>query len=174
MGKDGFDKDELDYAGIELKRSDTAPITKTILKEFFNEVLIHDDLEAAQQVVVKYEKLVRNGQVKIMDVAIPKGMNVEATVESAHVKGARIGEEVFQIHIDQVNKPRLLYTKRPWPQVCIDESVSEREVLDVCEIDWEKMCDRVVVKKTKSLLESLGFNWDQVVNGQRSIFEWDD
>ena len=45
--KDGFEKNELDYAGIELKRSDTARITKTILEEFFNEVLIHDDLEAA-------------------------------------------------------------------------------------------------------------------------------
>ena len=170
--KDGFEKNELDYAGIELKRSDTAPITKTILEEFFKEVLIHDDLEAAQQVVVKYEKLVRNGQVKIMDVAIPKGMNDEATVESAHVKGARIGEEVFKIHFDQVNKPRLLYTKRPWPQVCIDESVSEESVKSVCEIDWEKMCDRVVVKKTKSLLESLGFNWDVVVHGQKSIFDY--
>lgn len=170
--KDGFEKNELDYAGIELKRSDTAPITKTILEEFFNEVLIHDDLEAAQQVVVKYEKLVRNGQVKIMDVAIPKGMNVEATVESAHVKGARIGEEVFKIHFDQVNKPRLLYTKRPWPQVCIDESICEEDVLRVCEIDWAKMCDRVVVKKTKALLESLGFNWDVVVHGQKSIFDY--
>ena len=170
--KDGFDKDELDYAGIELKRSDTAPITKTILEEFFNEVLIHDDLEAAQQVVVKYEKLVRNGQVKIMDVAIPKGISDKATVESAHVKGARIGEEVFKIHFDQVNKPRLLYTKRPWPQVCIDESVCEEDVLRVCEIDWAKMCDRVVVKKTKALLESLGFNWDVVVHGQKSIFDY--
>ena len=63
--------------------------------------------------VVKYEKLVRNGQVKIMDVAIPKGMNDDVIVESAHVKGARIGEEVFKIHFDQVNKPRLLYIKRP-------------------------------------------------------------
>ena len=170
--KDGFEKNELDYAGIELKRSDTAPITKTILEEFFNEVLIHDDLEAAQRVVVKYEKLVRNGQVKIIDVAIPKGMNDNATVESAHVKGARIGEEVFKIHFDQVNKPRLLYTKRPWPQVCIDESVSEEDILRVCEIDWEKMCDRVVVKKTKALLESLGFNWDAVVHGQKSIFDY--
>lgn len=170
--KDGFEKNELDYAGIELKRSDTAPITKTILEEFFKEVLIHDDLEAAQRVVVKYEKLVRNGQVKIIDVAIPKGMNDNATVESAHVKGARIGEEVFKIHFDQVNKPRLLYTKRPWPQVCIDESVSEEDILRVCEIDWEKMCDRVVVKKTKALLESLGFNWDAVVHGQKSIFDY--
>ena len=172
--KDGFERNELDYTGIEIKRSDTAPITKVLLEEFFHEVLINDDLEAAQQVVVKYEKLVKSGQVNVFDVAIPKGMSDEAKVESAHVKGARIGEETFKIHFDQANKARLLYTKRPWPQVCIDESVSEREVLDVCEIDWEKMCDRVVVKKTKSLLESLGFNWDQVVNGQKSIFEWDD
>ncbi len=56
--------------------------------------------------------------------------------------------------------------------MCIDESVSEEDILRVCEIDWEKMCDRVVVKKTKALLESLGFNWDAVVHGQKSIFDY--
>ena len=50
--------------------------------------------------------------------------------------------------------------------MCIDESVCEEDVRRVCEIDWEKMCDRVVVKKTKALLESLGFIWDVVNHGQ--------
>ena len=172
--KDGYPRDELDYAGIELKRSDTAPITRTILEEFFTEVLLHDNLEAATQVVRKYEKLVRNGDVPIFDIAVPKGMSDEATVESAHVKGAKIGEQVFGIHFDQANKARLIYTLRPWPQVCIDESVTEEQIKAVCEVDWPKTCDRVVVKKTKALLESLGFSWDGVVNGQKSIFEWDD
>ena len=170
--KDGYPRDELDYAGIELKRSDTAPITRTILEEFFTEVLLHDNLDAATQVVRKYEKLVRNGDVPIFDIAVPKGMSDDATVESAHVKGAKIGEQVFGIHFDQANKARLIYTLRPWPQVCIDESVTEEQIKAVCEVDWPKTCDRVVVKKTKALLESLGFSWDGVVNGQKSIFDY--
>ncbi len=170
--KDGYDRNELDYTGIEIKRSDTAPLTKQLLEEFFTHVLLHDDLEGAKQVVVKYEEMVKQGEVSLLDVAIPKGISKGVKVEGAHVKGARIGSKQFGIHFDEMNKPRLLYTKRPWPQVCIDESVSEEEVFACCVVDWEKMCDRVVVKKTKSLLESLGFNWDQVIHGQRSIFDY--
>lgn len=170
--KDGFAKDELDYTGLEIKRSDTAPITKELLEKFFDAVLLKDDMDEAKRVVVEYEEKVRKGLVSVYEVAIPKGMSDGVKVEGAHVKGARVGEEVFGIHFDQVNKPRLIYTKRPYDQICVDESVTDDRILEAVEVDWEKMCDRVVVKKTKSLLESLGFDWNEVVNGQKSIFDY--
>ena len=39
-------------------------------------------------------------------------------------------------------------------------------------IDWNIMADKTIRNKFESLLMSIGVDWDKVVNGQSSLFDF--
>ena len=168
--KDGHDKDELSYTGIEIKRSDTAPLTKQIMESFFDYVLIRGNEEEAVKLVSKAIKDVQNGRVDIHLVAMPKAVRNDKR-ETAWSKGRTNGEKYLGLRFDQSDKPQLVYCKSPVKMICIREDTLHAEVVNKVSVDWSIMCDKTVTQKMRSLVESLGINWDSVILGQRS---WDD
>jgi DNA polymerase I len=168
--KDGHDKDELAYTGIEIKRSDTAPLTKKLMEDFFDLVLVKGDEEAAVSLVSKAIKNVQKGNVDIHLVAMPKAVN-EDKQNTAWYKGRKNGEQFLGIRFDQSDKPQLIYCKSPVKMICIREDTKHEDVINRITVDWSIMCDKTITQKMRSLIESLGINWDSVILGQRS---WDD
>lgn len=168
--KDGVANDKLDVTGIEIKRSDQSEITKLVMKNFLEELLLHDDVEAALAHVHEVANCVRRGEISVHAIAIPRGRR--STKDSPWKRGTENAEKVLGVRIPEGVKPRLLYTKRPVREICIYDDVSEEHVRERVEIDWKQMAIVAVEKKMKSFVESIGCNWNVVVNGQRTMDEW--
>ena len=166
--KDGHDKDELAYTGIEIKRSDTAPITKELMEQFFQLVLIEADVEGAVALVSKAIKDVQNGRIDIHKIAMPKAVKADKK-ETAWSKGKANGEKYLGIRFEQSDKPKLLYCKAPVKMICFRDDTKHEDVIDKITIDWSIMCDKTVTQKMRSLVESLGVDWNSVILGQTSF-----
>lgn len=166
--KDGKVKDEISYTGIEIKRSDTAPITKECMETFFHKVLIEGDVDGAVSDVKTAYRNVSRGHVLSHAIAIPKAVHSK-TVNSPHVKGMAAGTLLMGIRFDASKKPRLLYCKSPYKEVCIDDNVDESTIRSKVTIDYEKMADRVIAQKMRSLVESLGVDWGEATHGQKKL-----
>lgn len=168
--KDGHAKDELSYTGIEIKRSDTAPLTKKLMEDFFDLVLIQGDVETAVSLVNKAIKDVQSGKVDIHLVAMPKAVHA-GKENTAWFKGRKNGADILGIRFEQSDKPQLLYCKSPVKMICVREDTKHEDVIDKITVDWSIMCDKVVTQKMRSLVESLGVDWQSAILGQKN---WDD
>lgn len=166
--KDGHAMDELAYTGIEINRSDTAPLTKKLMEDFFQKVLIESDVEGAVALVSAAIKNVQAGKVNIHDIAIPKAVKADKK-ETAWGKGRRAGEHYLGLRFDQSDKPKLLYCKAPVKMICFRDDTKHEDVIDKITIDWSIMCDKTIIQKMRSLVESLGINWNSVILGQTSF-----
>lgn len=166
--KDGHVMDELAYTGIEINRSDTAPLTKKLMEDFFQKVLIDADVEGAVALVSKSIKDVQNGRVSIHDIAIPKAVKADKK-ETAWGKGRNAGEKYLGIRFDQSDKPKLIYCKAPVKMICFRDDTKHEDVIDKILVDWSIMCDKTITQKMRSLVESLGVNWNSVILGQTSF-----
>lgn len=166
--KDGHDKDELSYTGIEINRSDTAPLTKKLMEDFFDLILVKDDIEGAVNLVGQAIRDVQAGKIDIHQVAIPKAVEA-GKQDTAWSKGKKNGEQYLNIRFDQSDKPKLLYCKSPVKMICFRDDTKHEDVIDKITIDWSIMCDKTVTQKMRSLVESLGVNWNSVILGQTSF-----
>jgi len=166
--KDGKDKDELSYTGVDIKRSDTAPYTKTLMQEFFKLVLIDEQPDAAIAMVHKAIDDIKNGRVDVHQIAVPKGMK-SPDGTGAYQKGCRCGTELFNIKFIASKKPKLIYCTTPYPQICIDDETTSDDVLSKVSVDWNKTADTIVAQKMRSLIESIGYTWNEI-HGQRTLF----
>lgn len=166
--KDGKDKDELSYTGVDIKRSDTAPYTKTLMQQFFKLVLIDEQPEAAIAMVHNAISDIKNGRVDIHEISVPKGMKSEEG-NGAYQRGVRNGVELLQLKFTGAKKPKLLYCVTPVTHLCINDEVTSEEVLKVVSIDWNKMADTIIAQKFRSLIESLGYSWSEI-HGQKTLF----
>ncbi len=171
--RDGHDiTDRLDITGMETKRSDTAPITRVCMERFLMDVLSGGDPRDATEAVRTTFNAIHQGQVGLQEVAIPKGIHSTENYSSPWVRGMRNGRELLGINYRQDKKPKLLYCRRPYDVVCIDDVITDVEVLAKFEIDWDKMANTTIRKKLESLIESVGLNWNQVINNQQPISRW--
>jgi len=169
--KDGYEVDKIDYTGLEIKRSDTSRLTREMMEKFFELVLKEGKVSEAVQVVKENMKKVQQGQVSVHDVAVPKGVH-KTERQSPHVRGMKYGQDLLGIKFREDKKPKLLYCTRPVDVVCIDDDISDVDVRAVVEVDWKRMALVCVEMKMKSLVESLGLSWEEMLLGQKGLGEW--
>jgi len=168
--KDGFVVDKIDMTGIELKRSDQSVITKRVLKEFLDNILLKDDVDEAIQKVKQVIDDIKGGKVSIHDVSIPRGLHGDK--DNPWTRGIYNLDKHLNITIPDGIKPRLIYCKGPFTELCIYSDIDENVILNAVEIDWNMICDKTIVKKMQTYIESAGRNWDVCINGQTSLFDY--
>jgi DNA polymerase I len=169
--KDGFEVDKLDYTGIELKRSDQSKFTKDVLEEFLKDLLLKDNPQDAIQVIRDAIRRVKNGEVSIFDVSVPKGIK-DLDSDNPWCRGVRNTERILGRPFPVGFKPRVVYTKGDIREVCIAEDISEEEIREKVVVDWTTIQNKVVEKKLKSFVESIGMDWADVIHGQKGFEEW--
>ena len=174
ISKDGEPCSKLSYTGIELKRSDQAEITRTVLQDFLTLLLLHDDEEGACKVVKQAVKAVREGNIDCYSISIPKGVrNLQGN--DPWSRGVRRADEVLNLKFPPGVKPRLIYTKGEYSEICIDDTITEDILISHnIQIDYKVMQQKVIEGKLRSFVESIGRDWDKVVNGQTSLFDFED
>lgn len=169
--KDGKEKDQIDYTGIEIKRSDTAPLTRSLMESFFERILRRNDIVGAVTEIKATIKRVKSGEASVHDIAIPKGLKMFVG-EGAWQRGLRHGIVLLNIKFDNSKKPKLLYCRSPYDVLCIDDNVTDEEVKQVVTVDWHKMAEKTIENKMKPLVESLDYSWDEIVGGQKTLNNW--
>ena len=170
--KDGKFEEGIDYVGIDVKRSDRAPITKSVMRDFFEKILKEDDVAGAIENVRVNYRAVMSGDVDVFDIGIPQGVkDIEAN--RPHARGSKNFESVFGRPLRKQQKPRLLMCKRPVKELCVDDSVT-RSDLDKAyiEVDWSDMADRTIARKMKPLFDAIAKDWDKEIEMQRSLWEF--
>ena len=174
ISKDGEPCSKLSYTGIELKRSDQAEITRTVLQDFLTLLLLHDDEEGACKVVKQAVKAVREGNIDCYSISIPRGVrNLQGN--DPWSRGVRRADEVLNLKFPPGVKPRLIYTKGEYSEICIDDTITEDILISHnIQIDYKVMQQKVIEGKLRSFVESIGRDWDKVVNGQTSLFDFED
>jgi DNA polymerase, archaea type len=166
--KDHEDKDELSTTGMETKRSDQSSITKGLLTSFLKKCLIDDTPDEAIKEIRQTIKRIRAGQVSIHDVSIPRSNN-DPSADNPWAHGVKNLESLFGINIDEGAKPRLIYLKGDIDELCITNDTDEQLVRSTVEIDWDECCNKTVVSKMRTYVESIGYKWDNVIYGQQTL-----
>jgi DNA polymerase I len=178
--KDGQDLTKLppkvNYTGLEVKRSDTAEISRTLMKQFFENVLVNNDPETAVRLIRETYYNILNGRVGCQLVAIPKGITKNRSHEergsSPWIRGKENGRKLLGIKFRADKKPKLLYCISPVDVICIDTDYPDADLLSRVTVDWQKMGLKTVQMKMESLMESIGLNWDTEINGQTGLTKW--
>lgn len=188
--KDGYDVDKMDVVGMEIKRSDSAPVVKKLMVEFLETVLMKGDTEGAVAMVRDIYKDMLNGDIPILDAAIPK--NVKKRVNNAWWRGIDNAKDRLGIHFSGSESPKLLYCVRPVNEICIIDEIdvipmksypsldgevdSEGNIVIVdvpeFEVDWKLMAEKNIEQKFKPLLIGIGADWNNVIKGQKTLGDW--
>jgi len=167
---------QLYIIGFEPRRSSTAEITRTVMKQFFEKVLVEDDVDGAIDLLrITYDRL---HLLPIQRVAIPRGIQKKNyKVKSPWVTGVEYSTKHLKIVFREDKKPRLVYVRGvkgrpPTHAICITEDVEELppEVI----VDWSRMRDVVLKKPFQGLLTAIGRDWSTVESGlrQRTLTSW--
>ena len=100
-GKCFLDKPDIKYVGIQIKRSDTPGALKKYLKEAVNKIFDNEDID---KYIDEVEEKVK--QLKIEEIAIPKGMNDKEKYEDndGWIKGCPMQVRASIIHNNLVDK----------------------------------------------------------------------
>jgi len=178
--KDGKDLSkmppEVDYTGLEVKRSDTAEVSRALMKEFFPTVLIERDTKKAARMVKDAYYKVLKGEIPLRQLAIPKGLSKGRTHmqpgSSPWVRGREVGRTLLGIQFRSDKKPKLLYCTGHPDCICIDDDTDDTAVFAVCMVDWQTMATKTIEMKMKSLIESVGLSWEAEVLGQQDLQRW--
>lgn len=174
VSKDGEPCSKLSYTGIELKRSDQAELTRTVLQDFLSLLLLHDDDPGALAVVKQAVKDVENGDIDCYSISIPKGVR-NLNGNDPWSRGVRRSGELLDLKFPPGVKPRLIYTKGEYSEICIDDTVTEDTLISHnVRIDYKTMQKKVVEGKLRSFVESIGYDWNKTVNGQTSLCDFTD
>lgn len=168
--EEGRDKDELNYKGLELKRSDQSNITRDVLHYFLETILIHDNQSSAVSYVRKKYKEVLSGNVDIYEISIPKALRkIRYDTKNPYISGILNAKNNYNYIITEGAKPRLIYLIGD-ETICIDEDFDTSKISGC--IDWKKMAEVTIKKKMESYIWSIGLNWEAVINGQNTLDAW--
>jgi len=170
--EDGFETNKLGYKGIELRRSDVAPITKTAMTEFFNKLLVDNDQKSAIKYIYDLTHSICKGDISIQELAIPR--NVTEGVTSPHNRGIKNSKLILNYKLRKQRKPRLIYCKRPSPvkEICIDEDLHEFMLKNKVTIDYETIMKKTIKNKFESIFKAIGTSWEEEIDNQSLLSRW--
>lgn len=168
--EEGRDTSELNYKGLELKRSDNSAITKEILETFLTTLLVEDNRTVAIQYIQTMYKKVKSGEIDLLEISIPKAIRKISNTDNPWKRGIRNTQQYLSYNIPDGVKPRLIYVTRHPYELCIDDEIDIGEWKNY--IDWDKTLEKNVTKKLQSYVESAGFNWDHFIHGQKSLMDF--
>lgn len=164
--KRGEKVDLLEVIGFEVRRSDTSTYTRNFQKKLM-EMICSNKSKVEIDIFIK-KTISHIKKSDIMDLALPKAIVMDIdkyTVESAHIKGAKYANAFLGKNYNSGDKPRMLYIKRPrkgLPRIFNGNNIEaicfdSPKDIDGFEIDYEKMIDVLINKKTRPIYEAMGW-----------------
>ncbi|WP_430504603.1 DNA-directed DNA polymerase [Haloparvum sp. PAK95] len=120
--KEGNHVDDVDITGFEYKRSDIAPITKTVQKDVIETIVKGEDIDDDMAEVKSYLSDVIDdvlaGEASLDDVGIPGGIGKRLDAyetDTAQVRGAKYANLMLGTNFGRGSKPKRLYIEKVHP-----------------------------------------------------------
>jgi len=162
---------ELDVKGFSCKRSDSSQFSRNLQKELLTKILKHEDYQS-------YLKSIDIRNIPINDLGIPCGITKDLDsyeTNCAHVRAAKYSIE--HLGLDLSSKPKRIYVKRMppgYPQTDVLAFDDEKDLPDGIVIDYEKMKEKIIEKKTETILDAIGASWFDIMSGtkQTELSKW--
>ncbi|HJJ42049.1 MAG TPA: DNA-directed DNA polymerase, partial [Methanocorpusculum sp.] len=113
--KEGQDIDRIDITGFEMKRSDSAPITREVQEKVLEMVLKGNGKDDVKKYLPEIIKVYRDGLCPLEKAGIPSGINKSLSDYNhldAHGRGALYSNEYLKTNFKKGSKPKRIYIKR--------------------------------------------------------------
>lgn len=168
--KEGQDIDKIDITGFEMKRSDSAQITREVQERVLEMILKGDGREDVKKYLPEVLNFYREGRCPLEKAGIPSGIN-KSLADYAHLdshgRGAIYSNTYLGTDFKRGSKPKRLYIKR----TNMPEKYPETDVLcfeypdqiptGAFEIDWETMLEKTIQAPLNRIFDALGWDWDE-------------
>jgi DNA polymerase elongation subunit (family B) len=169
---EGQDTDYMYIRGFETRRSDVSPILKKTMNAFF-ELMRQGHFNHA----IDYLKDVKKNfkSMDPHDLAIPRQIKTtESKIENPWQRGVRFGKEFYNYQYDSDTAPGLIYLRgsgraESLDVICIQ---SQHDLPAGCQIDYEKMFEKIIQKKFEPLIEAMGEDWKIRIEGMKTLEQW--
>lgn len=152
--------DYMKYVGVELKRADTAVISKEIQKAAARAILYGGSALDVLRVSYDAKRRVFAGDVDYDELGIPVSISKpldEYTTNLPQVRGARIANEKLGANIGQGSRVKLLYLKQPNPLGTDVIAFEDADILPTdLPVDFELMFQKVIYAKLEPFLRVVG------------------
>lgn len=162
--------------GFELRRSDSAPITRTIQKEVLRRALMNGSNEGVMDYVRGVVEDLKAGKIPTTECRIAKGLK-KAEYEKnipQHVKAAFWSNKFLGKAFKAGDKPVIYFVERVEgkpPTDCI--ALEWKDPLPPgTEIDWKKTLERVVIGPLSETFDTLGLNIEEILNPTYKVEEF--
>lgn len=184
------ESDEVSITGLEAKRSDTAPITKSVQLDVLTTLLAEGEDatdEAAKKCRDAYERARDEADVPTIAKRGGIGQKLseygsQSRMAGQFARGAKYSNENLGVHLGEGSKPMLIYVDRittPSLPQTYDAVTGENdrevdviavedydEIPDGVEVDREKHAEKTVRDPMEPILGTVGVSWSEVVSGQ--------
>lgn len=167
--KEGQEVDKIDITGFEMKRSDSAPITREVQERVLEMILKGNGKEEVTAYLPEVLRMYRAGRCPLEKAGIPSGINKalgDYTVLDAHGRGAMYSNAHLGTDFKRGSKPKRLYIKCSYnPEKYPNTDVLCFEYPDqipagMFEIDWETMLEKTIQAPLTRIFDALGWDWD--------------
>jgi len=192
---DGEECDKIKACGMQVRRSDTAPMSKVFQKELFRLLLMQDDFNLLNDYVCKTIDDMIMRKIELNDIAIPSKLNkaiekytITRTDKEGHtttkpanrpvIRGVKWSNENLGLRLREGNKFKLLYITGQVSDVMCFEDETQFKDKNI-KIDWSAMVIKNIYQKAKPIYEVLGRmkELDKIVaiaklklSGQKTLF----
>ncbi|HJK09011.1 MAG TPA: DNA-directed DNA polymerase, partial [Methanocorpusculum sp.] len=115
--KEGQDVDKIDITGFEMKRSDSAPITREVQERVLEMILKGNGKAEVKEYLPEVLRMYRAGRCPLEKAGIPSGINKsldDYTVLDAHGRGAKYSNTYLGTDFKRGSKPKRTYIKRSY------------------------------------------------------------
>ena len=168
--KEGQEVDKIDIAGFEMKRSDSAAITREAQGTVLEMILKGDGKAAISSYLPQVLKDYRAGKYPLDKAGIPGGINKAlddyARLDS-HGRGAVYSKTDLGTDFKRGSKPKRVYIKR----ILNPDKYPETDVIcfeypdqipnGAFEIDWDLMLEKTLQAPLTRIFDALGWDWDE-------------
>ena len=165
---------EMVVVGFEIRRSDSAPIAKTVQNEIFKIILDKGSRDDILSYVKKVKTDLKEMKYSYDDFAIPKGVTKdpeEYKIKNPWVKGLVYAQKYLGFKFNQRKKVKLLYISQmdgrygPTKELCY-ENEKQLEGLKFT-VNWDRQMAPLIDNKVERVLNALGMK-----SGTTDLGEW--
>jgi len=166
--KEGKSVDETDMVGFEAKRSDSPLLTRKVMKEVMNKILLGADLPEIKKYLGAIIKTYRAGGYSLDEIGIPGGLGKELKdygTDDAHVRGATYSNTHLGTNFSKGSKPKRIYIKSvngSYPKTDVLCFEYGDQVPDAFTPDLELMLEKTIKSPISRILEPIGWSWSDV------------
>jgi len=164
----GKEANYIDVRGLEIRRTDSAEITKDIQLKVIEMIL-----DGKRDEIINYlrdiVKKIKNGEVSPYDLALNVGIQKSLASYGVsggipyHIRAAMYSNRYFGTRFDKGDKIKVLYVKgvKGYPKTDVIAFTDDMRLPEII-IDYDKMIEVAVRSKVEKLLSVVNISWSEV------------